>query len=119
MKKILLLLLLLPLLSGCYYDSEELLYTTTECATDGVTFSGTVVPILVENCFRCHDAANNFGGITLEGYDQVKRFADSGQLVGAISHTAGFSAMPKNAPQLVECNIEKIAAWVDAGAPNN
>lgn len=119
MRKIILLLPLLLLLSSCYYDAEELLYPDLECNTDGVTLSGTVLPILVENCYRCHDAANNFGGITLEGYDQLKRYADNGQLLGAISHTTGFSPMPQNAPQLVECNIEKIAAWLDAGAPNN
>jgi hypothetical protein len=119
MRKEMLVLSLLFLLSSCYYDAEELLYPDLECNTQGVTLSGTVLPILVENCYRCHDAANNFGGVTLEGYDQLKRYVDNGQLLGAIRHTAGFSPMPKNEPQLVECNIEKIAAWVTAGAPND
>lgn len=73
----------------------------------------------MDNCYRCHDAANNFGGVTLEGYDQLRTYVDNGELLGAIRHTAGFSPMPKNEPQLVECNIEKIAAWVAAGAAND
>ena len=119
MKKTAFLLCLLPLLTGCYYDSEELLYGTVECPTEGVTFSADVLPLIVDNCYRCHDAANNSGGINLEGYDQLRTYVDNCELLGAIRHTPGFSPMPKNEPQLVECNIEKIAAWVAAGAPND
>ncbi len=119
MKKSALFALLLPLLAGCYYDSEEFLYGTVECMTEGTTYSTDVLPLIVANCYQCHDAANNFGGITLEGYDQLRTYVDNGELLGAIRHTPGFSPMPKNAPQLVECNIEKIAAWIAAGAPND
>lgn len=119
MKKLPLLLCLFLPLVGCYYDSEERLYGTVECATEDVTFSVDVLPLIVEHCYRCHDADNNFGGITLEGYDQLRTYVDNGELLGAIRHTPGFSPMPKNEAQLVECNIEKIAVWVAAGAPNN
>ncbi|SEQ56981.1 hypothetical protein [Neolewinella agarilytica] len=119
MKKHLLLLCLILPLVGCYYDSEELLYGTTECATENVTYSADVLPLIVDNCYGCHDASSNFGGVTLEGYDRLRTYVDNGELLGAIRHTPGFSPMPKNEPQLVECNIEKIAAWVAAGAPND
>lgn len=119
MKKLPLLFCFLSLLTGCYYDSEELLYGTDECTTENVTYSADVLPLIVTNCYRCHDAANNFGGVTLEGYDRLRTYVDNGQLLGAIRHTPGFSPMPKNEPQLVECNIEKIATWVAAGAPND
>lgn len=106
-------------LSACYYDVEEEIYGTTECNLEDITYNATVLPIIEDNCYRCHDAANNFAGITLEGYDRLKILVDNGDLLGVIKHEAGFSPMPKNEPQLLECEIEKIEAWVAAGAPNN
>jgi len=119
MKKCPVILCLFLALSGCYYDSEELLYGSDECNTEGVSYSADVLPLIIANCYECHDAANNFGGITLEGYGQLRNYVDNGALLGVIRHSPGFSPMPKNRAQLVECNIEKIAAWVAAGAPND
>lgn len=113
------LLFALALTSACYYDVEEDLYPDTGCNTEGVTFSGTVQPILQSNCLTCHNAASQFGGVTLEGYDQVKIHATSGLLLGAIRHESGFSPMPQGQPKLAECTIEKIAVWIQEGAPNN
>ncbi len=104
---------------GCYYDSEEDLYGTTDCNITESTYSQDVLPILEEYCYGCHSEAVNSGNITLEGYDRVKPFADSGQLLGSVNWDPGFSAMPKNQAQLVECDIEKISIWISEGAMNN
>jgi len=117
MKKYFLYLLLF--LAGCYYDVEEELYPTLECQTESVTYSNQVLDIIEGACYNCHDAASNFGNITLEGYDELKKYVDNGQLLGAIRHDAGFSPMPKNEAQLLECDVEKIEVWVNEGAPNN
>lgn len=106
-------------LTACYYDVEEDIYPTLACATDNVTYSGTIAPLLQANCLTCHSAAANFGNITLEGYTQVKRYVDNGQLMGAVRHESGFSPMPKNQPRMADCNIEKIARWITDGALNN
>lgn len=106
-------------IAGCYYDTEEELYPTIECATQNVSYSETVLPIIRDNCYACHDAANNFGNITVEGYDLLINFVNNGQLLGVIKHESGYSPMPKNVPMLLECEIEKIEAWVNAGAINN
>ena len=105
--------------TSCYYDVEEDIYTTIECKTMDMSYANDILPIIVDNCYRCHDAANNFGNITLEGYDLLKQRADSGQLVGAINREPGFSPMPQNSAKLLDCNIEKIEAWINSGAPNN
>ncbi|MFQ5448280.1 MAG: hypothetical protein ACE5FF_15245 [Saprospiraceae bacterium] len=112
-------LLIMVFSAGCYYDSEEEIYPTLECDTGNVTYSGTVLPILTNNCYKCHDAANNFGGVTLEGYSNLKIYAQSGQLLAVIKHQPGFPFMPRNAPQLIECDIAKIETWVLSGAPDN
>lgn len=106
-------------ISGCYYDVEEEIYPEIECDTQGVTFSGTVQPILSENCLVCHSAAVNTAGITLEGYNNLKTHVDNGRFLGAIRHQPGFSPMPQGAPQLQECDILKIEEWITNGAPNN
>ncbi len=106
--------------SSCYYDVEEELYPSLECSTADVTYSGVVEPLIRSNCYSgCHSAASNAGNHTLEGYAKLKSYVDNGKLMGAIKHSAGFSPMPKNSAKLVDCNIEKIQAWIDAGAPNN
>ncbi len=104
---------------GCYYDVEEELYPTLECQTEDMTYQGDVLPIIQENCYGCHDQASNNGNITLEGYQNLRTYVDNDQLLGAIKHTSGFSPMPKNAPQLLECEIAKIEAWIGLGAPDN
>ena len=110
---------LLLFVVSCYYDNEEELYGTTECNTEGVTYSQTVLPIIENNCYRCHDAASNFGNITIEGYDNLLTIVESGALIGVIKREQGYSPMPKNEPPLLECDIEKIETWINDGAPNN
>ena len=63
---------------------------------------------------RC---GHQFGQPTLEGYAKLKSYVDNGKLLGSIKHSPGFSPMPKGQAKLVDCDIEKIEAWVAAGAP--
>lgn len=114
--------ILLPVLllsPACHYNVEEELYPDVGCATDEVTYAGTILPILEANCFICHGESINTGNVTLEGYDNLLNYVNNGRLLGAIRHESGFSPMPQNQPQLVECTIQKIEAWVNSGAPNN
>lgn len=105
--------------SGCYYDKEEILYPQTACDTAVVTYSGSVVPVLLSNCISCHSGSAPSGGISLATYAAVKTQVDNGKLWGSVSHTSGFSPMPKNASKLNTCSLAKIKKWIDAGAPNN
>jgi len=106
--------------SGCYYDKEELLYPgNSVCDSTAVKYSTAVLPIMSASCYSCH--AGNFpsGGIKLDTYSDLRVQALNGKLYGSISHSAGYSQMPKNLPQLSACKIATIKGWVDAGAPNN
>ena len=106
-------------ISSCYYDNEEDLYPENTCKTEAMSYSNDVLPILEDNCYSCHDQASSQGGVTLEGYTNLKVYVDNGKLLGAIKHEPGFPAMPQGAPQLGECQIAKIEAWVDQGASDN
>ena len=39
------------------------------------------------------------------------------KLIGAIKHEPGFVAMPQSGGKLEDCDIEKMEAWIAAGAP--
>lgn len=107
------------LASGCYYDVEEELYPTIECQTTDMSYMDDILPIIESNCMVCHSAAANFGNITLEGYTQLRKYVDDGSFVGAIRHEGGYSPMPKNQAKLLNCEIEKIEAWVADGSLDN
>jgi uncharacterized membrane protein len=109
-------------LSSCYYDNEEYLYGNAPCDVSAVTYSVTVSSILATNCYSCHSTASgnaSGGGIVLDSYAKLKPYATNGQLTGSITHAGGFSPMPKGATKLSSCDIQKIQAWANAGAPNN
>lgn len=122
MKKFITILFVFSILfSSCYRDVEELLYPADgTCDTNGVTYSGTVVPLLQSNgCIGCHSGGAPSGNISLDGYANVRVVAQNGKLYGAINHSPGFSPMPQGGNKMSACNINKIKAWIDAGIPNN
>jgi hypothetical protein len=107
------------LVTGCYYDSEEELYGATTCDTSNVTYAGTVNTILISNsCYSCHGTpATNGAPFSLEGYSNLNAHKD--RLLGAINHSSSYAAMPMGLPKMNQCDINKIAVWMQAGAPNN
>ena len=113
------LLISVVVASGCYYDSAENLYPSTDCITNNMSFQSDIVPILQTNCYICHSAAVHNGDITLEGYSEMIKQVNNGKLLGAINHETGFVAMPQNAPKLGTCEISKIEHWVTEGSKNN
>lgn len=106
-------------LSSCYYDKSDLLYPDTACDTAAVKYSTSVLPVLSSNCISCHGGSTPSAGIRLDSYAGVKLQVDNGRLWGAVSHSPGYSAMPKNSNKLNACSLAKIKIWIDAGAPNN
>ncbi len=110
------------LLRSCYYDNEEALYPTlnSSCDTVNVTFSGTIVTILSNNCYSCHsnNTAPSLGNnIPLENYADV--VAKNVNIYGSITHTGSYSPMPKNGGKIKACSITRFAIWVRNGMPDN
>jgi hypothetical protein len=113
------LFLLSLLTNSCYNDKEEILYPQSVCDTANITYGRSVVPVLSANCTSCHGGNTPSAAISLDNYAGVKIMADNGKLTGAVTHSAGFSPMPKNSARLSDCNIIKIKNWIAAGALNN
>lgn len=107
------------LVTSCYYDSEEELYTDSNCDTTNVTFSGTVQPILAANCNVCHSADIASGGVITDNYNGIISHVNSGIFWKAINHEPGAIPMPQNGQKLPACDLDKIKAWINQGAQNN
>ena len=82
-----------------------------------MSFSKDIQPILVSNCTGCHNATAPSGGINLTNFTGTK--AISARIVGAITHAAGYVAMPTSTIKLSACDINKISAWITQGTLNN
>jgi len=106
-------------LASCSKDVDEVLNPIDNCDKEAVSFQQDILQIFNTNCNACHSAASNFGGITLDNYDDAKKVVDGARLLGAINRDEGFSAMPQGASKLSDCSIDKVAAWIADGAPNN
>lgn len=106
--------------TSCYNDKEAVLYPDTKC--DPIvtsTYQGTVAPLMSQYCNACHSGSFPSAGILLDSHAELKKYVDNGRLMGSINWSSGYSAMPKNGNKLTSCNINKIQAWISAGALNN
>ncbi len=90
-----------------------------DCDSTNVTFSGTIWPMMQTWCTGCHTGTNAGGNIHIENYNNVVAIANNGSLMGTITHSAGFVAMPKNSDKLSDCQIASVRKWIEDGTPNN
>lgn len=126
LRQIVLSLLTGLLLTACYYDNEEDLFqyvdqtgSGSSCEVMTAEFAADVTPILTAYCTRCHRDGRTDGNVNLEGYDRVSPYVNDGSLLGSAKHEAGFAAMPPSGGTIPACDIQKLSAWIEAGALNN
>ena len=92
-------------------------------------FETKIRPVLVEQCYECHNAQKQKGGLALDsraGWEKggdsgaviVRGKADESLLIKALQHTDPELKMPRNAPKLDERVIADFAAWINLGAPD-
>lgn len=123
MKRIMSLILLVIAFCSC---STKTSTTNDEesvvCHTEELSFKTDVLPIFESNCFSCHSEENyasDADGNLMVGYADIKKYLDEGLIMGNIEHRAGFLKMPYRKAKLDDCDIDKIKAWVKAGALDN
>jgi hypothetical protein len=116
-------------LSACSYTNSA--DTLTPCNLPAtVSYQFDVLPILKQQCYRCHSADKykvlTSNTLNMEDFASLKYYATPANgrnnvsyLVGNIRHDDGFVKMPYDGGKLSDCNIALIKAWVDAGAPSN
>ncbi len=110
---------------GCLYTKADQQYPSSgDCDTTNVRYSVEIKEILDANCKSCHNGTSSISGIDLYDHSTIAVFAldrqfTYGTLLSAVTHIGGAAPMPENAPILQDCDINKIAAWVNTGAPDN
>ena len=111
------------IITGCYNKKADLIIPNNDCDTSVViSYSTDITNILSQNCYICHSAdkyATSGGGNQLDTYLSLQRKVMSGELLKAINHNPGVVAMPLGGEKISDCDIMKITAWVNRGAPNN
>ncbi len=91
---------------------------TNNCDSTNFTYSGAILPMIQVNCLGCHSNASATGG-SLADYTSIKNAAVTGRLIGDISHTPGYNAMPLGGYRLSDCQVAQVTKWVAAGALQN
>lgn len=100
---------------ACTYDNAEDLYGIKDCPPEGVSFSDRVEPVINTNCAipGCHTSGGQQP--TLETYEQISSNAE--RIRTRTSN--GTMPPPASGIRLSQKDIDDIACWVDAGAPDN
>ena len=114
-RKITSALMLATVLTGCYYDKEEVLYpTAVDCSTLNPSFSAQVMPLIIESCgvVGCHDASSGNKGGPFTNYTQISNKATT------IKTQVLSGAMPQGS-SLTAAQLQIISCWVSNGAVNN
>ncbi len=102
---------------SCTKEADE---PTEDCVTENITYTDGASAILNASCAfsGCHStgSATTFA---MDTYDSAALAVTFGGIVGAINHEDGFIPMPYplGSDKIDQCDIDKLTAWVDAGAP--
>lgn len=89
------------------------------CDSSKFTYSNDVKIILDKDCIACHNVGTANGNVLLDSYDEVKKVAASGKLLGVVEWQTGFVPMPYNRSLLPVCERTVIKKWIENGMPNN
>ncbi len=117
MDRLLLLLSVTSLLglSACYYDNEEDLYGT-ECDTTAVSFADDIWPIIETNCQTgCHAPGGSATGHIFTDHASVLAKVTNNSLMLRVVEQR---TMPPTG-ELTDCQVDRVAAWILNGAPDN
>jgi hypothetical protein len=108
--------------AGCTYShGEPDVPAPCEATAATATFAAVVSPIIQVNCRDgCHNAVARQGGVNFDDFNEVRLYANTGSIVRRIELDPGHpDFMPKGRGKMAPCDIARIKAWVQAGAPNN
>lgn len=102
---------------ACENNNEVDLYGIIECDTLNITWESDIKDILAANCVVCHGPVTARNNVRHDSYEAEMIVVNDGRLRGVVNHLDGYPRMPYNMPKLPECELNKINAWLNAGAP--
>lgn len=117
-----------PFVLSCIISVPALAQTADPTPEQAKFFSDKVLPVLAENCFRCHSAegGKDKGGLTLDTRDAMLKGGETGAavvpgdlekslLIKAVGHKDPDLKMPKE--PLEPGQVATLTEWVKMGAP--
>ena len=92
-------------------------------------FEKRIRPFLANDCYECHGAKKQKGGLRVDSREALRRGGDSGPavipgdagrslLIQSIRHEHSEIKMPKDRPKLSDSVLESFVQWVNDGAPD-
>ncbi len=92
-------------------------------------FEKRIRPFLANDCYECHGAKKQKGGLRVDSRDGLRKGGDSGPalvpgdankslLIQSIRHQHDEFKMPKDRPKLSDSAIGSLVEWVNDGAPD-
>ena len=87
-----------------------------------MSYSTHIAPFMQTNCsltlLACHKAGSSFGG-DLTTYANVAAYCSGSPSTMMSDITHAGNPMPKGQTKLPDCEIAKMAKWIQNGFPNN
>lgn len=120
--KNIILITAIVLMSSCYWDNEEELYTFVEsnkCDTTNVKYTNTIVSIMNTSCNSCHSKTTASASVITDNYSDLMNVVNNGKFLSSIIWDGNASKMPKGGNKLSDCDINKIKKWINSGSLNN
>jgi len=99
---------------SCKNNSVEALSNGSICDTSAVKYSTTIKSMMNNHCTNCHGGASPEAGIRLESYSDLvlKGQASLQRMKNSLD------PMPPSG-KIDDCNINKLATWINQGSLNN
>ncbi len=111
------------LLNSCAKENEETLFPVDLSGCDttaAISYSADLLPIFQSQCYSCHSALAQLGSFNMEDFARLQAEATTGTLYEVLTlPRSNPRAMPVGGISLPDCDILKIKAWAERGAPNN
>jgi cytochrome c5 len=99
---------------SCKNNSVEALSNGSICDTTAVKYSTTISSMMTNHCTNCHGGSSPLAGIKLESYNDL--FAHGQLSLQRMKNSS--NPMPPSG-KIDDCNINKLAAWINQGSKNN
>lgn len=99
---------------------------TASSASNEVSFSRDVLPLLQSRCINCHGGQRTSEGLDMKTYESLMNGSQNGSVISpgdaansSFVTLAAEGKMPKRGPKLTPAEVQLLTDWVNAGAPNN
>ncbi len=108
------------------YPNPNSAYPNPVTTSGDVSFAKDILPIFVDNCFKCHGGDKTEKGLILNSYTSVMAGSQNGAVIvaGSAADSMLFQLvsngkMPKSGTKLTDQQLELIKNWINSGAQNN